>query len=365
MKLTKKLFIGIMTLALVVVTFTTSTFAWFTIGTTGQIKDVQVNVTAGTGMEISKDGTAWKNVIELDNPTGLNFTAVTTLDGMKFYNAEYGELDKYTTGENPVIAEGSAAGKNVMYYEKEFYVRIRTSESSPITKVVLTEVNGTHPENTESTDWTADVSLGTSLDTNSPVYTHYKNGNDNADAIIEGQAKVFDALNAVKVSFAKVTNGTNAETITVLYGYEKDNSWGTMPAVDGTSKKVESGLAYDYAEAKGYDMTKVQPVAINSNATALPTYVSYTSTETTATGYDVTKVTVLSNVNDSENNITSDFVSAATAKASGGILANKTLDDGYIYAKVVIRIWLDGWDPDCINAILAQQTKFTFKLKAE
>ena len=370
MKLTKKLFIAIMTMALLVVTFTSSTFAWFTLGTTGKIEDVQVNVTAGTGMEISKDGNSWKNVIQLENPQGLNFTAVTTLDGKTFYDAEHGLLDDYdTTGATPVIKTTSAEGKNVMFYEQKFFVRIRktdlTAGTSSITKILLSQANGNLAANETLNPWTADVSLGTALGTNAPVYTHYKGGNDNADAIIEGQERTFDALNAVKVAFSTTRSGT--DTVTVFYGYEAETtSWGTMPALaaragENAGYEVNSGLAYDYAEAKGYEiMANAQPYEIDPSATAFPAYVSYTSSKENITEAEKAKVTVLSNATNS-----SDFVDADTAKAANGILENKTLDDNYLYAEVTIRIWLDGWDPDCINAILGQKKVFTFQLKAE
>ena len=108
MKLTKKLFIAIMTMALLVVTFTTSTFAWFTLGSTGTVEPLSVDVTTGTGMEISKDGKSWKNKIQLVDPsdiTNLDFTAVTSFNGKDFYDAEDGAL----TGAN--------AAANKKYYE--------------------------------------------------------------------------------------------------------------------------------------------------------------------------------------------------------------------------------------------------------
>ena len=367
MKLTKKLFMSIMTLALVVVTLSASTFAWFTLGNEAKMENVQVNVTTGTGMEISKDGQTWRNKIELDNPSTLNFTAVTSFDGINFYDT----LDGALTGAN--------AAANKKYYEAEFYVRVTkdTNEQAGFAGISLIQVEGTKQvfgteQNANANKWLADVNLGTTTqnDQNQDVFTatDYVSDRDTNDTIEFGQYRSFDALNAVKVSFTPSTANATAK----VYAYEDtDTSWGTVPAILDNGENAEhrysinSGLAYDYAYAKDYDMISAQPYSCGE-ASAFPKYI--TDADITAAN----ALTITSESTEVQQNtkaktyilVKTDFLSAANASADNAILDGETLDDHYVYAKVTIRIWLEGWDADCINAILAQRTVLSFKLKA-
>ena len=82
MKLTKKLFVAIMTMALLVVTFGTSTFAWFTLSQTSEISNFKIQVKTEEGMEVSLDGKAWTNKLALaDN--NVVFQDLTSADGIE------------------------------------------------------------------------------------------------------------------------------------------------------------------------------------------------------------------------------------------------------------------------------------------
>ena len=52
-KLTQKLVLSVITMALVVVALGTSTFAWFTLQNTASLEQFSGQVTAGEGMEVS------------------------------------------------------------------------------------------------------------------------------------------------------------------------------------------------------------------------------------------------------------------------------------------------------------------------
>ena len=353
MKLTKKLFMSIMTLALVVVTLSASTFAWFTLGNDATIDKVQVNVTTGTGMEISRDGKSWKNKIQLAPSDGVDFRAVTSFDGKTFFDTEVGAID----------------ATSLKYYEEVFYVRVTKANANSFNGVSLIEVNAENEKDYSVAEnkWLADVSLGTG-EGDQFAATTYTFG-EHSDTIVEGTSKTFDALNAVKVSFESSKENGSLK----VYSHETATSWGTVPTIvdfddDNDSetaaiKIINSGLSYDYAEAKEYDTDNAQPY--NCNASAFPTYLTPAqvaaakgTAQTPATAEQQAATFILT-AND-------DFFTAAQAVANGGILYGvvTTADDNYIYAKVTVRIWLEGWDADCINAILAQKTKIGFVLKA-
>ena len=349
MKLTKKLFIAIMTMALLVVTFSASTFAWFTLGETSKIEDIQVKVKSSKGMELSLDGKKWTNNISLD-ASGVEFADLTTADGKTIVDM------KGDTVKNNLTA---ANNETAVYFEKTIYVRITTTTttgenpttSKDFTKVVLNAVYGSEKTFGAGTDashenqWLADATL--------------KNGNDNkeytpvqvgtttlaAKTIVENQYRSFDPLNAVKISFATTRN--NAEAVTGLYGYESVQNFGTVST---------TGLAKDYADAKDYDITSTISPA---------TYTSYTEITAPTSPSTLTKYNAkIEGTSDPRLVVleASDFGAFSTL---GDLGVTNADDTNYVYAKLTIRIWLDGWDADCINAILEKETELAFELKAE
>lgn len=94
-KLTRKLFISILTVAFAFVTLGATTFAWFTLTTTAKVDTFDAQMMAGTGIEMSLDGgTSFKNYFTeaeiLDAITGtpdgdILFNLCTTLDGINMY----------------------------------------------------------------------------------------------------------------------------------------------------------------------------------------------------------------------------------------------------------------------------------------
>ena len=306
MKLTKKLFIAIMTMALLVVTFGTTTFAWFTLGTSSKIENIQVNVTSGVGMEISDDGLNWKNNISLADSTA-KLIDVTSANGIAFTKVN-----------------GDAATAGTDYLQIVFYVRVVKNAEHSISGVELDYVSGKDKEFTATNKWVADVDFAAE----SKTYA-------------QGTGYEFDALNAVKISFT-----ANADTTEkFIYSYANDNNQGEANA---------DGIARAYASAKTYDVPAVASVELPDS------YVTYTKEDgATATDgmykydqYTSDKAKVL---------VSTDF---GTYEAKIDDTVTNADNTHYIYAKVTMRIWLEGWDADCINAILSEKTKLSLGLKA-
>lgn len=360
MKFKKKLFLSIMTLALVVVTLSTSTFAWFTLGNTANIEQVKVNVTTGLGIEISENGDAWKNKINLSAPTDLiDFTALSSYTGTNNLKGKEGVVLYDRNGEVVSFKKVDQLQNNEKnsFFEKEVYIRITATPGA----------TSSDPA-TADCDWIAlkNVTSGTELDFGEAVGGEDKdhaNANQwmadfdyTGDKTYEnGKFYNFDALNAVKISFATVREDENhakAEVATVLYGYANDNNQGDV-SLNGAAKAYADFKEYAYAlpndtdhvDAVGEPGDTDYVAEVQEVKGTLPTYVS-----------DLTTAAKIL--------LQTDFVDADTAKAADGILANKVLDENYMYAKVTIRIWLDGWDADCINAILDQNTTLSIVLEA-
>ena len=59
----KRLFLLLFLLVMTAIMLTTSTYAWFTSNRTVTVEDINVNVAASGGIQISVDGSAWKTII--------------------------------------------------------------------------------------------------------------------------------------------------------------------------------------------------------------------------------------------------------------------------------------------------------------
>lgn len=68
----KKLFLAILMILFTGVLLTTSTYAWFTANKTVTVEQIDVNVAATNGLQISVDGTTWKPTITNDDILGAS-----------------------------------------------------------------------------------------------------------------------------------------------------------------------------------------------------------------------------------------------------------------------------------------------------
>ena len=211
-----------------------------------------------------------------------------------------------TKADNGEVVEGQS------YFTTTIYVRTtNTATTIKLSKVTFTE-------EADKISWTPDVDLtytGTPDDATDPAKTWTK-GED---------AVTFSAINAVRVSF---TDGTNTNVIGIEGAYTNGGA------------KV-NGLAAAYAQEKGYTID-------SGLANVTPAILTATISDSNeiAAGSQVTV-------------IAANQFSADAPEVDGFINA-----DGYQYATLTINVWLEGWDADCINAILNGQINLGFTFKA-
>jgi len=70
----RRLFLALLMIMFVGVILTTSTYAWFTANQTVTISDINVNIEASNGIQISADGSNWKTLISNSDITGASST---------------------------------------------------------------------------------------------------------------------------------------------------------------------------------------------------------------------------------------------------------------------------------------------------
>lgn len=283
-KLRNKLLLSILTVALTFIALGTTTFAWFTLGGTATANAFEAEIKTPDGIEVSLDQQVWGNALELvAEDESLVFADITSADGISF-------VDK----ANAAAAEGS-------YFNVTIYVRSTNKDVTISLESLIVDASNF----AEEANWKSDATFATGT----------TNGTDSFTA---GEEYIFNAINAVRLSFVK---GDAAQVLEIK---------GTDD--HGSATNSEDGLTYKYAEAK------------ESEANITTTVTPKTADATVNASGEITGTVTLLNANNFE--------------------APET-EDGYYYSDFEVNVWLEGWDPDCINAILNGTVKLGFVLKAD
>ena len=298
-KLTQKLVLSVITMALVVVALGTSTFAWFTLQNTATLEEFGGQVTSGEGIEVSlgdfsgtqsiSTSSSWVTVITstqiqnrlsemyVDGTNPLKFTDVTSPNGKDIYLKD-GSTEA-----------GALSGKYVQF---NLYFRSNTAKT-----ITLTDASF---GNTAAIDWPVDVA--------------FKGANNNAssDELASGSTIKVAARQAARVSVFGSTGAT----------YELSESLGTTPSTVLYNSNAAPSASYGTTKfgAAAYAIAKGNPVAYAAQTIA-PTF-------TTSTGNTIDLVTL-----------------AAPAGEFAG------LTPGYFYGQVTVRVWIEGWDADAFDAL--------------
>lgn len=196
---------------------------------------------------------------------------------------------------------------NVDYVDVSYYIRTL----GDISGVKVTKINAT----SDDFNWDPDATI---------------EGTTNDFAIEEPES--WNALNAVRVSFT-------------AYGKEEA---GTV--VNGTTKVIEFSLSNNDHGSASKESTSVAVLYANKKNFTIPN----TTTPLTS------GITTLSTKDDNTTDIS--LLDNILAKPFGTqTVGNNT----YKIYKVTFRVWMEGWDGDCINAILNKQVTLGFTLKAD
>ncbi len=307
-KKSKKIFIAILMILFSGVVLTASTYAWFTANKTVTVEQIEVNVAASNGLQISVDATNWKTLISNADIQGAGTTytgAVNQLPTTSIVpTSSIGEIDT-TTG-----------------FMKMFKGDIVSNASGTN---ILKAVQSTETHGTASGDFIAfDLFFQVTEDT--PVYL-----TSASKVIAVGDSKGIE--NAARVAFVEQGNAAAGTAVGTVQGLKSD---GTKPSIIWEPNT---------------DVHK--PAAV---VAALSTY-GITTTETGAARINYNGVKALipedANVplNSTDTNYFSAVTPALTSVATGipesAYLQLFTLKAGT--TKVRIYMWVEGQDVDCEN----------------
>jgi len=307
-KLSRKLFISLLTVAFAVITLGATTFAWFTLSNTARVESFDMQVTAGAGIAISVDDINFSNTL-----TTAQMLAHITAQGRSIVLANLTTND----GLNFKMMDGNLAiqplaANNGEYLEFPLY--FRTPDQNVSIYMLSTSTSAS-----TGVSWKNDIQF---------YYPGYGDGSDN---VLVNTTQAYHASNSLRISFENIDHykegglATASRASTQVVEFDTTDASNTLLRV-GASLNLDTTPvgAHDYFEKK---------TGIELGGVDLPA--SQLSSELFITMSDVSEV-----------NLANPILNLDEAEVAG---------DGqtYYYGKVQIRLWIEGWDPDSINAILS------------
>lgn len=304
-KLTRKLMISVFTLAFALVTLGASTFAWFTLTSVSTIDNLEMEIIAGNYMEISVDGENFKNFI-------------TTTDILAAVR------EHMTLGENPlpkldaVTTENGYEFTDVEGNDKDSYIQFKIwfKANEKDAKVFLGKATET---SSLSKTWISDTNFT------------YRNG----ASVGKNTALEVFAADSLRFSIQEYNEGhTTGGAVKI---FEIDSNHGESEVTNiklgkptGVESMTTNGLLSYWENKLGANKVPTLPEGFQ-----FPEVV-----HDGGLGNPETATVALTRVQKTNNNVTN------------------------YYGYALVRIWIEGWDPDCFDSILNTKLyiKFSFEL---
>lgn len=323
-KLTRKLMLSAFTLLFAVISLGASTYAWFTMSNTANIEKFQANVKAGEGIEIAVTSNGTQEQINAAQWYTGTVPSLVIQDAAVSENFIFNAIT-LNNGSFKKI-DDSKANEKVDYLS--FYIHIKTAQAGTIglTDITFDSKKGGN----DVTSWTVDAAYlladGKTAEINDKV--------------------LYKVENAARISFGEVTTlATNSAAAVVSNTsiYEKDSEACTgeanLNAVDEFTAGNVAGLQTTDSNTGAYAYYKSKQAA---------------AVGVTASDYDTTRFS-----KETQGNVTITKFKDESGKANGeegstvDLKLGETTNVGQILT-IEVRVWIEGWDAECLNAIFAQ-----------
>ncbi|MDY0143330.1 MAG: hypothetical protein RBR97_15695 [Bacteroidales bacterium] len=368
-KLSKKLILSVLTLVLTVVALGATTFAWFTLGNEATVGQVSGTITAGEGLEIRiaqgqqgyVDGTTVTNITGFES-WYTNLPSSKLIDFLKIkYHENHNRIDlKGLTTENGVTLFGMntsdpAAGNSGAYIEYALEVRSQTPGYLYVSSATLE--GGT-------ISWVADTNyvvvdgIGAVADQTTVVVS----AADAARLSVQGnRSHVFAFQNEAGASTTETNPGLNNHTITVgntITGKHNGENYlapSKFGAHDYFFMKSGGLLVAPLNEAFTLVGGALVAIADTSNVKLVDTYIPLNELARNADTEHAKAIAELKHAyvpaSVGATHIEDPSNSGQFIEAGENTPTHKLDTEGYAYATITVRIWIEGWDNEAYNAI--------------
>ena len=367
----KKLLLLLLLLVLTAVMLSTSTYAWFTSNRTVTVNDINVNVAASTGIQISVDGINWKTII-------------TNPDITNAHNTYAAATNQLPTTLRPVSTTANSLNNGYLS------MWLGTVSSSENASTVGQYILSTQDVSTVSDNSTANpptnsgangafvmfdlfIRLDDTTNTNDqPLYL--TNG---SNVVVTSQSTDLGTQNSSRVAFIKeshIANGSPAASIQSLATTDVNDIYIWEPNYNShTSTGLANAQLYYNSEASGEQYDKA--TATNP---AFEGPIPYQGVQGQVT---VANNVLLSKANETDyaeafpqattnafDQVTSDIYTESNWNSGTEFKELFDLKPNYI-TKVRIYFWIEGQDIDCENnasgGLITLKLQFSLNEEAE
>lgn len=308
-KLSRKLLLSVLTLAFALITLGATTFAWFTLSTKAEIQPFDIDVTSGAGIEISADGSNYSNFITADQI----YAAITRAKSSTI-------LDHVTSkdGRNFTTIDVSSGSPSFDKAANSGWTQFDLWFRSPEKDVEVYMLKNTTVRSS-GIDWISDA--------------NFQLTSDSESSVVVGQKVTLYGANAVRISTTenKLTGGAGLQ----MTPGDSSNIFelGGASGDQRLERDIKDYGSVAYYNAKNSN-NPILAATIEAAENSLPEVLGYPN------------MPALEDLNTS--NVTEGHVPVSTLKTSYGATGST-----YYYGHITVRIWLEGWDPDMFNAIMA------------
>lgn len=308
----RKLFISMLTLAIFTIIFGTVTYAWITIATVNNIEGLSLSASTGDELEISTDGFHFSSTLDTTDLEeifeNVSLSDVTSADGITFYNGGLEEIALARANHEYVSFE--------LWFrttKKEKFVYLINNVSDKVSYDV--SMDGTYVVS-KGIDWKANID--------------FQYGEN--DFIKQGETKTYYAKDAIRIGFQEVVDKP--------YDQREENELRNL--IFDPSKNQERGYGVSYG---AYDYF----IKNTHKLIELPEHIPKTVYELTSPLED--------------NPYQADNEDSLITKMQPTGYFNEEGEEIY-QSKVVVNIWVEGWDADALDAILKDYVKIQLQFKS-
>lgn len=313
----KKLLFSIFSLTFFFSILGTVTYAWFSLSKINQLGNLSVRLVTGDEFQISLDGINYGKKItteEIERAIGFKakLSDVTSLDGENF---QFGEL-----------RQDSLPQENLDYLSFPLYFR----STRPQRFIYLVENVSNLVEYDQGRDGTYVVSRGINWRADC---TFINGPNPDTDTVYPGNKGVYHASKAIRISFIekKYEGNTNDQR-----GEEE-----LVRKIFDLSEEPERGYGTAFGELSYFNAKH------NSNREP-PTFKPNTIYQLTSFEYQNSNVAL------GNNSQILELIETTEVDEEGNI---------YYFGKVLVFVWIEGWDADCFNAIYRDSLRIQLKFR--
>ena len=321
----RKIFLAIIMILFTGVVLTVSTYAWFSANRTVTVNQIDVNVAATNGLQISVDGTNWKTVVSNDDITG----AINTYGNAK------NQLPSVEKSIVPVstIGEVDSSTGFLNMYEGTIENTV-TGDSILTAKQTPTEIN--------TTDSAKFVAFDLFFQVTEPTAIYLT---DNSNVIAKGTSKGLE--NAARVAFLPQGTADAGSALSLIQNLKATDNTGLQ--IWEPNYNVHTAAAVNNAK-NNYGYTDDE-IGLTSS---LLTYYGVKAEIPSSAEVSL----------DSTSDAYFAVVEPTITSAATGIPANnyaKAFDLAAGITKMRIYMWVEGQDVDCENN--ASGTSISYNLQ--